>query len=181
MVLARTLKGKLLGISIISAGSALLAACIVLGAYDYRSLRETIVTETQTYADVVAENSTAALSFHDANDAAQTLAALKAEPHIVAACVYDQTGKKLATWFRSNQVSLPERNELKFTNYRFGPGMLEVCSPARLNGQMVGLVYVRLDLDELTQRTHGYLIMFGVVLVGALGLALALSGRMNQA
>src|SRR5271156_2417461 len=100
MVVARTLKGKLLGISIISAGTALLAACVVLAAYDYHSLRETIVKQTEMYAGMVAENSTAALSFHDATDATQTLAALKADPHIVAACVFDITGKRLASFFR---------------------------------------------------------------------------------
>lgn len=76
----RTVKGKLLGITLISAGAALLAAGAVLALYDYREMRQTLVTGTQTYANIVAQNCTAALSFGDANDAAQTLGSLRRIP-----------------------------------------------------------------------------------------------------
>src|ERR1700677_1273972 len=104
----RTVKGKLLAITLISAGAALLAAGAVLALYDYREMRQTLVTGTQTYANIVAQNCTAALSFGDANDAAQTLGSLRAESHVVAACIYDNSGKKLAVYFRGRQVPIPD-------------------------------------------------------------------------
>ena len=75
-----TVRGKLLGITLASAAAALLSAGMVLAAYDYREFRQTLVTGTQTYANIVAQNCTAALSFGDANDAAQTLGSFGRTP-----------------------------------------------------------------------------------------------------
>ena len=76
----KTLKAKLLAMSIVTTSAALLAACGALAFYDYQSYLGAFINDARTYADIVAGNSTAALSFHDDNDAAQTLASLRAEP-----------------------------------------------------------------------------------------------------
>ena len=44
--------------------------------------------DLETLADVLARNSTAALTFHDAGAARDVLQALRAEPGITAACIY---------------------------------------------------------------------------------------------
>jgi two-component system, sensor histidine kinase len=171
----RTVKGKLLAITLISAGAALLAAGAVLALYDYREMRPTLVTGTQTYANIVAQNCTAALSFGDANDAAQTLGSLRAESHVVAACIYDNSGKKLAVYFRGRQVPIPDFTVENFGEHRFTEDSLVVSSPVELNGRLLGWVYVQSDLVQLSEQTSRYASVFGIVLVCGLGLALGLS------
>jgi len=180
MFLLKTLKSKLLAMSLISTGAALVVACLVLAGYDYRAFRAEMVTRAQVFAHIVAGNSTAAISFGDENDAAQTLASLRFEPHVVAACVYDRSGKRLAQYFRGESVPLPAPAELAPGAYRFGAARLEVSCPIHLNGQMIGSAYVASDLDALHARTHGYAIVFGSVVLGAMVVALLLAARLAR-
>ncbi|MGD0767979.1 MAG: response regulator [Tepidisphaeraceae bacterium] len=176
----KTVKTKLLAMSLVSAGAALLGAGAVLAVFNYRQIRHALVTDTQTYANIVAQNTTAALSFGDANDAAQTLASLRAEPHVVAAAIYDRSGKKLAVFFRDAVVPLPPFTPLQRGEYLFGDDSLVVTSPVELNGRLLGWVYVQSDLGQLSECTRGSAIVFGTVMLSAMALALGLSRRLSR-
>src|ERR1700691_2016995 len=78
----------------------LVLVCAAIGAYDLHIFRETMELDMATLADVIAGNSTAALTFHDARAAQDVLSALRAEPHVTAACIYSQDGKPFATYRR---------------------------------------------------------------------------------
>src|SRR6185437_15841058 len=180
MLLLRTLKSKLLAMNLVSTGAALIAACTLLAVYDYRTFRRGMVTEAQTFANIVASNTTAALSFGDSNDAAQTLASLRFEPHVVAACVYDPAGKELATYYRDCKKPLSPPDILTPGAHRFGQDRLEVSCPIQLNGVVLGSAYVQSDLTALQARRDGYLIAFGAAVLGAMAVALAFAGRLTR-
>jgi len=180
MLFPRTLKSKLLAMSLTSTGAALVAACLVLAVYDYRTFRAEMVVRAQVFAHIVAGNSTAAISFGDENDATQTLASLRFEPHVMAACVYDRSGKRLAHYFRGQSIPLPTSGELPPDGYRFDANRLEVSCPVQLNGQVIGSAYVASDLDALRARAHGYAIVYGAVVLGALTVKLLVAGRLAR-
>jgi signal transduction histidine kinase/CheY-like chemotaxis protein/HPt (histidine-containing phosphotransfer) domain-containing protein len=163
-----------------STGAILLAVCLGLAAYDYRAFRAAMVTDTQTFANIVAINSTAALSFADGNDAAQTLASMRVEPHVVAACVYDANGKQFATYFRGPQVPVSTPDKLAAGEYRFGKDRLEVSCPIMFNGAIIGSAYIQSDLAAMRSRTHGYFIVYGTAMIVALALKLLLARRMSR-
>src|SRR5580704_11106633 len=98
MPLLKSLKSKLLAMNMATTGAALLLACGVLAFYDFRTFRREMVVRAETLANIVAANCTAAISFNDGNDATQTLASLRFEPRVTAACVYDRLGKPLASY-----------------------------------------------------------------------------------
>jgi signal transduction histidine kinase/CheY-like chemotaxis protein/HPt (histidine-containing phosphotransfer) domain-containing protein len=180
MSLPKTLKSKLLAMSLVSTGAALAVACVVLAAYDYRTFRAEMVTRAHVFANIVANNCTAAISFGDDNDAAQTLASLRFEPHVVAACVYDRSGKRLAEYFRGQAVPLSTPAELTPGESRFDSDRLEASCPIELKGQVLGSAYVISDLQALHARTHGYVMVFGAVVLGAMTVALISAGRLAQ-
>jgi signal transduction histidine kinase/CheY-like chemotaxis protein/HPt (histidine-containing phosphotransfer) domain-containing protein len=180
MLMPRTLKFKLLAMSAVSTGAAILAVCGVLGWYDYHAFRSAMVTQAQTLAHIVAHNSVAALSFGDSNDAAQTLASLRNEPHIVAACVYDPSGKSLASYFRDDSMPLARPRDLAPAGYRFGENRLEVTCPIRLTGEELGSAYIRMDLGALHQRTNRYAMVFGSAILAAMAIALAFTTRLAR-
>jgi signal transduction histidine kinase/uncharacterized membrane protein affecting hemolysin expression len=80
---------------------AILATSVVVMAlmsgafvtYEVLSIRRTIVRQVTTLGQIVAANSTAALAFENQDDATETLSALAAERHVVAACLYDRNGR----------------------------------------------------------------------------------------
>src|SRR5258706_11243174 len=61
--------------------------------YEYLTFRRATARQLSTLGAIIADNSTAALAFQNQDDAQEILAALKAERHIVAASLYDRTGK----------------------------------------------------------------------------------------
>ena len=73
-----------------SASGAVLAGDLV-GVLRLRvpDLSHSSVQQLQTLSRAIASNSTAALAFENADDATSVLAAFKADPHIVAAALYD--------------------------------------------------------------------------------------------
>ena len=82
------IKQKLIAISLLSSGAALLLACGGFVAYELGAYREATVNQLTSVAGVIAANSSSALSFEDPEAAEQTLSALRAERMVVAACIY---------------------------------------------------------------------------------------------
>jgi two-component system, sensor histidine kinase len=180
MLMPLTLKSKLFAMSLVSTGAAYMAVCSLLGWYDYSTFRNRMVTQGQTLARIVAYNSTAALSFGDSNDAKQTLASLRSEPHIVGACIYDHSGKTLASYFRDGTVSLPGPGELAPRGYRFGENRLEIICPIQLAGEELGSACIRLDLGALHERTNRYALVFGIAILAAMAIALGFTTRLRR-
>jgi PAS domain S-box-containing protein len=173
----RTLKAKLLGMSIVTTGTALVAACSVMAGYDYVVVRRALVTDTRTYANIIAGNSTAAISFGDDKDASQILGSLQAEKHIVSASVFDASGKRLATYLRDPNAAAPNAVDLVPGAYCFSGDTLEVSCPVEMNGQVIGSVFVRSDLDALRALVRGYVFVMIVVILGAMVIATSLKRR----
>ena len=164
----RTLKSKLLLMSVICTGAALLATIAMLGIHDYTAMRAQMASDALTQARIVAGNCTASLSFDDEKDAAQTLASLHAEPHVAGAAVFTATGRLMATYFRDAAVPLAKPAELADAPFQFRNDRLEVCCPVALNAQRLGWVFIAYDLDALHASIHQYELLFGVALLDLL-------------
>ena len=98
----RTIKRKLLLIIMLTCTVALLLACAVILLFEVYSTKQILRRNTEVIAGVIGANSSAALSFKDSgkNDAREVLAALKAEPYVIRACLYNDSGEVFATYFR---------------------------------------------------------------------------------
>src|SRR5205823_13980008 len=90
------IKQKLMVIIMLDTAGALLLSGIAIVVMDSILFRASMQRDLSALAQIVADNSTAALSFEDPQVAAETLAALKARPHLIAACIYRGTGEVFA-------------------------------------------------------------------------------------
>jgi PAS domain S-box-containing protein len=129
-------------------------------------------------ARIIADNSTAAISFDDPQTAAETLAALRAKPHLVTACVYRADGTMLAKYARPGASAgcLPptRQDELRFS----GQG-LKVSQAVVLSGRRIGTLVLLYDLNEIGERMKLYgVTVLGVLLASSL-LALLLSSKLG--
>src|SRR5271169_1340227 len=95
-----SIRHKLTLVTMLATAAALLVAVGALATYDFVTFRHAMMRNLETHADIVGNNSVGALSFADAADAKADLASLRADPHIVAAALYQQSGEVLATYFR---------------------------------------------------------------------------------
>ena len=106
-----SIKRKLTLITMITSSAALLLACATFVLYDRITFREALARKLAGLADIIAANCTAALAFNDARAAEEILAALRAEPAIVAARIYAGNGRVFATYSRgaASAGSLPNK------------------------------------------------------------------------
>src|SRR5205085_7204615 len=72
------------------------AAAFVI--YEVFTFKVELIRSVSTLAAVIADNSIAALNFDNPGSAEEILSALKAEPDITAAALYDGTGKVFAKY-----------------------------------------------------------------------------------
>src|SRR5881409_2460923 len=104
------IRQKLTFVNVLTSGLTLLLACIALVAYERVTFRHAMLQKLMTQAQIVGTNSASAVLFDDPGAAATTLAALKAEPNVMAAAVYRKDGTRFATYVRPG-VTAPALEE----------------------------------------------------------------------
>ncbi len=171
---------KLTAIVMLASGGALLAANAGLFVADLVRFRRDLERDLLSLAEVVAENSTAAISFDDPRAAAETLAALRGRPEIAAACIYRAGGGRFADYFRAGVRRRPLPAAPPPEGARFAAGSLRLVRPIRLHGQRIGAVYLEADLDDMYARLRLQAATVTVVLLGAAALSLLLSSRLQR-
>src|SRR6202047_5136329 len=82
----------------LSTGTVLAVTTTAFCAYEFLTFRQSSVQQLQILSRAIASNSTAALAFDNADDAASVLTAFKSDPHIVAAALYDARGNIFAVY-----------------------------------------------------------------------------------
>ena len=100
------LKRKLTIVTMVTSGVVLLLACVVIAAGEVAKARNAMLTEVMTLAQMIGDNSAAALTFGDPESAEQTLRSLGADEHIAAAFIYDLEGKPFAGYQPPGAVPL---------------------------------------------------------------------------
>ncbi len=91
--------------------------------------------DVEILTDVLATNSTAAITFHDADAARDVLQALRAEPSITAACIYTKDDKPFARYVRQGDNGgfvppPPQPPATRFERNRIASSAAS-CSPAK--------------------------------------------------
>ena len=102
-----SLRSKVTTIVMVTTIAALAVASALFVVYDRWTVRRSLVADRTMLARLLGANTTAALTFRDPVSARDTLAALAAEPHVIAACIYDRQGREFASYARSGTTFQP--------------------------------------------------------------------------
>ena len=95
-----SIKQKLQGIIMLTVATALAVACGGLLADEAVTVRGAMKSRLQLLAEMIAVNSTAALSFHDAGSSRELLQGLRAQPAVIAAALYSGEREVIASYAR---------------------------------------------------------------------------------
>ena len=174
------IKQKLMVITMATTTVALVLAAIGIVAFDAFLFRQSLTRDLSALSRIIADNSTAALAFNDPRAATETLAALRARPHLATACIYRADGSLLAKYARQDGVSLcpPPTAQVEF---RFTNTNLTVSHAIFLSGRRIGTLLMLYDLDEIFERMKLYgTTVLGVLLVSSL-IAFLLSSSLRAA
>jgi two-component system, sensor histidine kinase len=142
------LRQKLQAIIMFTVAVALTFASVALTGYEFRNLRQSLELELTMLAEMIGENSTAALSFEDYRSAQELLQSLRAHRSVVAGAIYSAKGNVVARYVRADATDeVPAR--VPSENLGFSRERLRWSNTVMLDGQVIGSVYLSSDLGEL--------------------------------
>jgi signal transduction histidine kinase len=169
-----TIRRKLITAMMLTSTTVLLLVGAVFVTHDVVSFRRLLVQALVTRANILAANSTAALAFRNSEDAGQVLRALKTDPSMIAAALYDQQGRLFATYPASAPPgAVPPTSSP--SGHRFEHSYLVVSQPVIEDGRQLGTLYLRSDLRELDNRLHVDGILVLLAILSSIAVAFALS------
>jgi len=176
-----TIKNKLTFIVMLASSVALLVACIVFIIYDRSNTRKEMVNNLEILADIIGSNSTAAITFDSKSDADETLTALKAEKHIVAACIYDENGEMFSKYIRDKGKHLFLPNNPEEPSHSFVKNSLILFRKIMLNeNKPIGTVYLQSDLTAMGYRLQRFIVTLAAVMLLALVTAFIVTARLQR-
>src|SRR3989441_12112010 len=141
------IRQKLTAMLVVISGLVLLLTSAALVGYQDWLFRQTMRSTLSVRARILATNSTASLAFSNEADARELLSALRADPHIVAAVLYDKAGHVFAAYpadLAGNAVPAAPGPD----GYRFERRRLIGFQPVEEAGsQRLGTLYLASDLE----------------------------------
>jgi signal transduction histidine kinase len=178
------IKQKLTAMLVVISGLVLLLTSAAFAAYQFWSLRQTTLDALSVRGRIIAANSTASLAFSNDADARELLSALRVDPHMVAAVLYDKGGHVFAAYpagVAGDVVPAAPGPD----GYRFERGLLIGFQPVEEAGsQRLGTLYLASDLGVVydTFRLSGVigLTVMAVALLAAYLLSRVLQGAISE-
>lgn len=165
---------------------ALLLAGVLLLGYEKYALQEWTGSELGIQAGIVADSSAAPLSFSDERAAKDTLSALRSDPNLAEAAIYDSDNRLFAWYARStphpegqdrnasaSPPAEPRRPGLYSRN-----GSLLVWKPILLRGQRIGTVLLKRSMNEADSRLRRYAAIVGFVTLASLIQSILIGARL---
>ncbi|HBG08179.1 MAG: hypothetical protein A2075_18280 [Geobacteraceae bacterium GWC2_58_44] len=193
-----SIRRKLIAILLLTNGivMALVSAAFVVN--EATGFRGEIRSELAALADILGNNSSAAVAFNDRSAAAETLSGLRAKPAVLAAFVMLKDGSVLASYL-ARGVELPklqfaaaEGGELRIDRGKlsamlrrsdspFAVGVdIYGVSPIILDGQQIGTVIIQSDSREFLDRLARFFVVVAGVMLGALLLVYLLASKLQR-
>ena len=174
-----TIRKKLIIIQLLTASIVLVLGSAVFVFSEIRQFREDLADNLSSTGLLIGENSASALVFMDNLAAEQVLSSLVVDPRIANACIYDADGQVFAAYARRNeQYVLPAAPA---EGHRFEDGHLELFRPVMRNRERIGTVFLRADLNQLTEKINEYIVDAVAVLMIGMALSVLLSVLLQRA
>lgn len=159
-------------------GAVLFVAIAALFTFQMLNFRSKFQSDAVTLAVMIANNSTAAITFKDDQTAKEVVGALQAKPTVVAATLCLPDASEFAHYgHRDGALSqFPPPGQSRFL-----AGQLLVTQPVNLKRDQIGVLYLRSDYQRTFMQLLGAygLVVAGIVVV-SITLAIFLSSRLGR-
>jgi signal transduction histidine kinase/DNA-binding response OmpR family regulator len=131
-------------------------ACIAFEIYERASFRSAMTSELSALADTLGSNTAASLAFDDQTSARDMLGALRAERHIVAACLFDASGTLFAEYRRTGVNAAFKMPTPQADGERFESDSLILYRTVALDKGRAGSIAIVSDLGALHAKMRQY-------------------------
>jgi signal transduction histidine kinase/ActR/RegA family two-component response regulator/uncharacterized membrane protein affecting hemolysin expression len=170
------IRRRMIRAMLLASGAVLLLTALALFTREFLTYRDTAQQQLATLGRVIAANSTAALAFDNRDDAEDVLAALRADPNIIGAALYDKEGRLFAAYppdFVAADLSDAQRDR---EAYAIEGAHLIGYQPVLEGKRAMGTLVVRSDMRAARAR----LLLYGQLLVGVIAVSGLLAYLMSR-
>ena len=170
-----SIRYKLHGIILLACGIALLLSATFSIYLQSRFLRKSLIDEIATIADIIAENSKAAVVFEDEKMLGTILASLSAKPIIRQGLIFNADGTRIGGYTNPERppVGNPTGNiGAPETIISFADSHVEIFRPITMSDDFLGQIYIEVDLTD--KKAQGRKIGFYILMMSSGGLLIAM-------
>ncbi len=171
----QNIKGAILSIAALT----LLLVCAGFLIYEFITVRQRMVTDLQTKAQLIGDNSNAALAFESKKDAQDVLRTLRSQPRVVSAFIYDKNRNLFATYYRDSATA-PGEIAWDTSGSRFERQRLVVFQPIRIDKSRIGTIVLESDLQAMYDRFFSYGIILVVVALGSMVITFIAASKLQR-
>lgn len=174
-----TIKYKLLTIVMLACLSGLLLAGSAFIGWNQNMLRNRMIKNLSTRAQMVAESCKASLAFQDNKDAEKILEALHVDNSIVFGGIYDDKDALFAAYYRNDNTvkNLPANFKSVFD---FSNDSLTVSCAVVLDNQRIGTICLQSDLSSLRESLYHSIKTITLVIILSLMAVFLISTRLQR-
>src|ERR1700722_9432469 len=159
-----SIRYKLTLLILVASTLSVILACLGFAVYERMSVRAATASELSTLADMLGANTAAALAFNDQKTAQEMLGALRAEPHVLGAFLYDSQGHVFAEYHRKDLVSGFIPPAPRPDGAQFDKQSLTLFRGVFLNREKTGSIAIVSDLGAFRDKLREYIKIAMVVL-----------------
>jgi PAS domain S-box-containing protein len=157
--------------------AALLLAVTGFVVSDVITYRRATTQTLGMLAQLVGENCSGALDFNQPEPAAEILSALRAQPEIMGAFLFDRFGRVFAAYPTNAAAAAPPAEP---GGHRFTRNRLTLFHTIRVRGEVAGTICLVSNLDSLAIRLRDYALIAAGVLVASLLAAYLIAIRLGR-
>jgi signal transduction histidine kinase len=160
---------------------ALVGSVVALLVFSYRDQRRVLTNELSSLAEIVANNSTAALAFQDQDTARELLDSLRNREAIVAVDILTRDGHVFASYRRDESHYAAEPGPpAAVPDAHIERDMLVIARPVLLDGRPIGSVWIQAELAEIEAALMRYARVAALIALVASLAVIAVSSRLQR-
>ena len=148
--------------------------------YDWKSSREDLKQEASILARTVGQNLAAALYFDVTDDIEGDLEVLAFHEPVRHAYAFDLAGEVLGSYHREDLTGEHEPVPFRDSGAEFGESELGYYAPIENESEVVGVLYLAIDLEGLRQRRADIAVLVLIVLGCSLSIAFLIAARLQR-
>jgi signal transduction histidine kinase len=173
------IRKKLLLFIFLTNGIVLFLTCSIFFIYELITFRDSSLEQLSTLGKIISENSTAALAFDDREGATDILLALKAEPHIESAGLYNKSGILFAKFPPGiSSATLPPSPGK--TGFQFNYSFLHGFQRVEQGNNFLGTLYLNSNNEVMYERFRLYGALAALVIMFSFLLAYLISRKLQS-
>jgi two-component system, sensor histidine kinase len=161
---SRSIKDKLRMVMVIISITGLLLAAIAFYANYLWHIRRQTLRDVTALASVVGKDITVALAFQDVKAAEDTLSALRHQPDVIKACIFDKNETVFTLYTRDGYADFS--CQLESGEHFFRGHYIDIRQPLILDQEYFGTLSVRYSLESiLVQLKYNGMLTLAILLV----------------